>query len=149
LTSNFHREENIDTGLNQNKKLIEECNKLKEDNDYLVKKYKAYDKTIKEANRNNKRLLEEQFSRKQGLSQNAGAQRNNLLLDIHQKDKKLEHDIVMGGRGSNGDNGEQLPKIGTSNKSIAGPVADSRDFGGERAGFPTIGKGGEEMRESK
>lgn len=61
----------------------------------------------------------------------------------------MEHDIVAGGRGSNGEGVEHLPKIGSSNKNIGGPVADSRDFGGERAGFPTIGKGGEEMRESK
>jgi hypothetical protein len=40
------REENIDTGLSQNKKLIEECNKLNVDNDMLYKKHAHYEKII-------------------------------------------------------------------------------------------------------
>lgn len=40
------REENIETGLGQNKKLIEECNKLNVDNDMLHKKLSHFEKVI-------------------------------------------------------------------------------------------------------
>ena len=87
------REENIDTGLNQNKKLIEECNKLKEDNDYLVKKYKQYDKVIKEAHRNNKRLLEEQISKNDKNEVNQQS-KHNLQKEISEKNKLQDEEMA-------------------------------------------------------
>lgn len=45
------REENIDTGLSQNKKLIEECNKLNVDNDILHKKHSHFAKIIESVNK--------------------------------------------------------------------------------------------------
>lgn len=45
------REENIDTGLSQNKKLIEECNKLNVDNDILHKKHAHFAKIIENVNK--------------------------------------------------------------------------------------------------
>ena len=42
------REEKIETGMNKNKKLIEECNKLKVDNDKYTRNYDTYKKRIQE-----------------------------------------------------------------------------------------------------
>jgi hypothetical protein len=50
------REENIDTGLSQNKKLIEECNKLNVDNDMLYKKHAHYEKIIESAQKRKEEL---------------------------------------------------------------------------------------------
>lgn len=102
------REENILTGLNQNKKLIEECNKLKEDNDYLVKKYKQYNKVIKEANRNNKRLQEETMNKKQGAINSKMHLENNLLLDIQNNNARLNEEIQ---NDANLPDGVKLPNV--------------------------------------
>lgn len=53
------RDENIEMGLNQNKKLIEECNKLKIDNEFLVQQYNNYKKIINEARDNNRLFMRE------------------------------------------------------------------------------------------
>lgn len=50
------REENIDTGLSQNKKLIEECNKLNVDNDMLYKKHAYYEKIIESVKKRKEEL---------------------------------------------------------------------------------------------
>jgi len=110
------REENILTGLNQNKKLIEECNKLKEDNDYLVKKYKQYNKVIKEANRNNKRLQEETINKKQGAINSKMHLENNLLLDIQNNNQRLSDEIA---NDVNLPDGVKLPRLdGTRNGAV-------------------------------
>lgn len=139
------REENIDTGLNQNKKLIEECNKQKEDNDYLVKKYKQYDKVIKEANRNNKRLLEEQMSKNNNMSQISGGNKPNLLKEINEKNAKLEEDIEGSGNiqikdtsQANLNATEKLPKIPTSQKNIKSTPKDIVKK--SEQSFPSLGK---------
>ena len=51
------RDENIEMGLNQNKKLIEECNKLKIENEFLDQDSKKIDRTIKEAKEMNSKFL--------------------------------------------------------------------------------------------
>ena len=54
------RDENIEMSLNQNKKLIEECNKLKIDNEFLVQQYNNYKKIINEARTNNRIFMKQQ-----------------------------------------------------------------------------------------
>lgn len=69
------RSENIETGLNQNKRLIEECNSLIVDNEYLNKKFREMQQKVMEAENNNERTKQENSnqklrSRKYNLAQN-------------------------------------------------------------------------------
>jgi hypothetical protein len=73
------REENIETGLNQNKKLIEECNKLNTDNDYLSKKHRYYEKVIGEFEKKRKDMLVKEATNNKRLRQGDISQPIGLL----------------------------------------------------------------------
>merc|ERR1711976_1003174 len=85
------REENILTGLNQNKKLI------------------------KEANRNNKRLQEETINKKQGAINSKMHLENNLLLDIQQNNQRLSDEIQ---NDANLPEGIKLPKLNNNRSGV-------------------------------
>lgn len=74
------RDENIEMGLNQNKKLIEECNKLKIDNEFLVQQYNNYKKIINEARDNNNLFMREKS--KVHNPQLIAKRKNNLFKRI-------------------------------------------------------------------
>jgi hypothetical protein len=67
------REENIETGLNQNKRLIEECNQLKVGNDYLLKRYNYFQGEVKKAEHHNNQIIEEKNKLKKGAKGDNGA----------------------------------------------------------------------------
>lgn len=100
--------------------MIEECNKLKEDNDYLVKKYKQYNKVIKEANRNNKRLYVETQNKKQGAVNNKTHLNNNLLLDIQNNNAMLNQQVQEMGMQP----GIDMPNLGVNKPARENDIQD-------------------------
>ena len=85
------RDENIEMGLNQNKKLIEECNKLKIDNEFLVQQYNNYKKIINEARDNNNLFMREKS--KVHNPQMIAKKKNNLFKRILEQQAEFEQNF--------------------------------------------------------
>lgn len=73
------REEKIETGMNKNKKLIEECNKLKVDNDYLDRRFNHYQKFIGDFKRKKEELVRERNRQKKTQAHSDLANPSGLL----------------------------------------------------------------------